>query len=205
MLPPDDHLEQYRQYAEQYQQYLFDNRAHNYTYTPRAGSVSAPNHDQPYQGGYYNYPYQYAYGYQYSAQSASPIHGQYYSYYPYYPYYPTQTLNYGYNHAFYGCTREAVEEGNRLIAAREGVYQATSIQPHDPKPDQRFWVKEVNGDWTLRSYYAIKNDLRPGKWMMDAVRGALVFATSHQISTCSCWLTQVNSSFLIIHYLSLLN
>jgi len=86
-----------------------------------------------------------------------------------------QTLNYGYNHAFYGCTREAVEEGNRLIAAREGVYQATSIQPHDPKPDQRFWVKEVNGDWTLRSYYAIKNDLRPGKWMMDAVRGALVF------------------------------
>lgn len=72
-----------------------------------------------------------------------------------------QTLNYGYDHAFYGRTREEVEEGNRLIAAREG--------------NQQFWVKEANGDWTLRSYYAIKNDLRPGKWMMDAVRGALVF------------------------------
>lgn len=59
MLPPDDHLEQYRQYAERYQQWYrnrrqapqpFDSRAYNYTYTPRAGNVSAPNHNQTYQG-----------------------------------------------------------------------------------------------------------------------------------------------------------
>ena len=118
MLPPDDYLEQYRQYVEQYQQWyqnqqqapqLFDNRVHNYTYTPCARNFPAPNHNQPYQGGYYNYPYQYAYGYQYSAQLASPTHGQYYSYCPYYPYCPCsndthtqmqQTPNYGYNHAF---------------------------------------------------------------------------------------------------------
>ena len=81
-----------------------------------------------------------------------------------------QTPNYG----FYGRTREEVEEDNRLTAAREGVYRAASIQPHDPKPDQQFWVKEVNGEWALRNYYTIENGLRPGKWMMDAVRGALV-------------------------------
>ena len=154
MLPPDDYLEQYRQYVEQYQQWyqnqqqasqLFDNRVHNYTYTPCARNFPAPNHNQPYQGGYYNYPYQYAYGYQYSAQPASPTHGQYYSYCPYYPYCPysndthtqmQQTPNYGYNYAFYGRTREEVEEDNRLTAAREGVYQAASIQPHDPKSNQ---------------------------------------------------------------------
>lgn len=59
MLPPDDHLEQYRQYAEQYQQWYqnqqqapqpFDSRAHSHTYTPRAGNVSVPNHNQTYQG-----------------------------------------------------------------------------------------------------------------------------------------------------------
>jgi hypothetical protein len=70
---------------------------------------------------------------------------------------------------------DEVRTDNEIIASREGAYDAHEIAPHDPKPDQMFWCRELDGSWTLRTAFTIENDLRPGRWQVDAQRGFLVF------------------------------
>ncbi|KAF2753902.1 hypothetical protein EJ05DRAFT_541470 [Pseudovirgaria hyperparasitica] len=91
---------------------------------------------------------------------------------------------YGYNHKYYGRTQEEVEYDNRVIATRSGAYEAHDLQPSDPKPDQMFWCREIDGSWTLRTFFTISEDLKPGKWKMDAARGSLVFIREEKKKKC---------------------
>ncbi|KAL6703400.1 hypothetical protein ACN47E_009659 [Coniothyrium glycines] len=74
-----------------------------------------------------------------------------------------------------GSTREAIQMENRRIATERGAYDARKIRPADAKDDDPFWCRERSGEWHLRSYYQIENECHPGRWMMDADIGFLVF------------------------------
>lgn len=70
---------------------------------------------------------------------------------------------------------EDIQLENRRIATERGAYKPRRIKPADAHPDDMFWVREKDGQWHLRKYYEIENDLHPGRWQMDAEIGFLVF------------------------------
>ncbi|KAF2125493.1 hypothetical protein P153DRAFT_324855 [Dothidotthia symphoricarpi CBS 119687] len=74
-----------------------------------------------------------------------------------------------------GPTREDIQMENRRIATERGAYDARRIKPADARDDDPFWCKERNGEWHLRTYYQIENECYPGRWLMDAELGFLVF------------------------------
>jgi len=84
---------------------------------------------------------------------------------------------YAHGHAYtpQASTREDIQLENRRIATQRGAYDARKIRPADARDDDPFWCREVNGEWHLRSYYQIENECHPGRWMMDAEIGFLVF------------------------------
>ncbi|KAF1942299.1 hypothetical protein EJ02DRAFT_454328 [Clathrospora elynae] len=82
---------------------------------------------------------------------------------------------YGHSHTQQGPTREDIQMENRRIATERGAYDARKIRPADARDDDPFWTRELNGEWHLRSYYQIENECQPGRWMMDADVGFLVF------------------------------
>lgn len=108
---------------------------------------------------------------QYYCNQQHPIgyctHHQYAQFAPIYPHHQ--------HHDYQERTVTEVDQDNQAIAVREGAYDAHEIAPKDPKPDQMFWCREVDGSWTLRTVFTIENDLRPGRWQVDAQRGYLVF------------------------------
>lgn len=71
--------------------------------------------------------------------------------------------------------REDIQMENRRIATERGAYSPRRIRPADAREGDPFWCREVNGEWHLRSYYQIENECHPGRWMMDAEIGFLVF------------------------------
>lgn len=77
-----------------------------------------------------------------------------------------------------GPTREDIQMENRRIATERGAYEPRKIRPADARDDDPFWCRERNGEWHLRSYYQIENECHPGRWMMDADIGFLVFHRS---------------------------
>ncbi|OAG14244.1 hypothetical protein CC77DRAFT_949125 [Alternaria alternata] len=92
----------------------------------------------------------------------------------------TQTVRetrpaYVHSHAQQGPTREDIQMESRRIATERGSYDPRKIRPADARDDDPFWCREVNGEWHLRSYYQIENECHPGRWMMDADIGFLVF------------------------------
>ncbi|KAA8618045.1 hypothetical protein PtrV1_09552 [Pyrenophora tritici-repentis] len=82
---------------------------------------------------------------------------------------------YVHGHGAQGLTREDIQMENRRIATERGAYDPRKIRPADARDDDPFWCREVNGEWHLRSYYQIENECHPGRWMMDADMGFLVF------------------------------
>jgi hypothetical protein len=82
---------------------------------------------------------------------------------------------YAHGHTQQGPTREDIQMENRRIATERGAYDARKIRPADARDDDPFWCRELNGEWHLRSYYQIENECHPGRWMMDADIGFLVF------------------------------
>jgi hypothetical protein len=82
---------------------------------------------------------------------------------------------YAHGHAQQGPTREDIQMENRRIATERGAYDARKIRPADARDEDPFWCRELNGEWHLRSYYQIENECQPGRWMMDAEVGFLVF------------------------------
>lgn len=71
--------------------------------------------------------------------------------------------------------REDVQFESRLVATQRGAYLPRRIAPADARPDDPFWCKERTGEWHLRTYYQIENECHPGRWLMDAEHGFLVF------------------------------
>jgi len=76
---------------------------------------------------------------------------------------------------YYGRNREEIDKDNQAIAKRDGVWKPNDIAPHNPKPDQHFWVREVDGTSNLRTFSTIENGLQPGKWERDPLHGNLWF------------------------------
>jgi hypothetical protein len=74
-----------------------------------------------------------------------------------------------------GPTREDLQMENRRIATERGAYNPRRIKPADAREDDPFWCQERNGEWHLRSFYQIENECYPGRWLMDAELGFLVF------------------------------
>ena len=71
--------------------------------------------------------------------------------------------------------REDVQNESRRVAMQRGAYLPRRIAPADARPDDPFWCKERTGEWHLRTYYQIENECHPGRWLMDAEHGFLVF------------------------------
>lgn len=174
----------------------FDNRLHTYTYHARQ---SDPKPEEltpamvPHAGNhwarpaYYLLPQPYAYPpfqYGYCAQAptaAAPAMyyypGQYQQYCPTYAVAPPPDNNNpnGYHHHWYGRTAAEVVEDNRRIAARERVHEPNDMRPLNPRDDQLFWVRELDGTFTLRTYATIEGDLQPGKWHQHPASGSAFF------------------------------
>jgi hypothetical protein len=72
-------------------------------------------------------------------------------------------------------TREDIQTESRRVATERGAYDPRRIRPADARDDDPFWCRERNGEWHLRTYYQIENECHPGRWMMDAELGYLVF------------------------------
>jgi len=196
----------YQEWAEQHGHQkaapqAFDNHLHTYTYHAR--SDPKPEAPKPPVGHHINYywpqqacytsPQQYAYvpyQYGYYPQAAAPTAtatppmyyypGQYQQYYPttYAVASPPDNNAQGYHHHWYGRTPAEVDEDNRRIAAREKVYEPNEMRPLNPRDDQQFWVRELDGTHTLRTYATIESALQPGKWHKDPNYGYAYFVRS---------------------------
>lgn len=75
----------------------------------------------------------------------------------------------------HGVTREDIQLENRRVATERGAYAPRRIKPADARSDDPFWCRERNGEWHLRTYYQIENECYPGRWLLDAEIGFLVF------------------------------
>lgn len=74
-----------------------------------------------------------------------------------------------------GRTKKEVDQDNAKIAHREGVYEPNPIMPKGAKPDQLFWVSELDHSNTLRTFRTIEEDLQPGRWKIDPRYGNAYF------------------------------
>ncbi|KAJ4346433.1 uncharacterized protein N0V89_010362 [Didymosphaeria variabile] len=72
-------------------------------------------------------------------------------------------------------SRDDVQYENRRVAMERGSYAPKAIKPASAHPDDPFWCMERTGEWHLRTYYQIENECYPGRWLMDAEHGFLVF------------------------------
>lgn len=82
------------------------------------------------------------------------------------------------HNVWYGRTQEQVDEDDHKTALKNGVYRENEMAPYDPKPDQLFWVIELDGSRTLRDYDTIDTELKPGKWYTDPTWGNAYFVCS---------------------------
>jgi len=75
-----------------------------------------------------------------------------------------------------GRTKAEVDYDNMVVAAREGVFRFDDMQPKNAKPDTRFWVVELDGTTTLRTYCTITDkSFGGGKWETDSRHGNAYF------------------------------
>jgi hypothetical protein len=178
-----------RSYAPQYPYY---NNTGGY-----ANYYGVSSYYPPYSGGYYNsamygslYPLaNFYYPYQRSYYNTVPSYGyaaQAYVYPPG-PSATTTTTTYHVTNSHAGAAgtsyarqhvapaREDYQMENRRVATERGAYDARAIKPADARSDDPFWCMERNGEWHLRTYYQIENECHPGRWLMDAEVGFLVF------------------------------
>lgn len=79
-----------------------------------------------------------------------------------------------YSNRIYGQTSYEVELNNRRLATERGAYEPKRIMPV-ANPDDLFWCRERDGQYTVRNFFNIENDCKPGRWLMDPREGYCVF------------------------------
>ncbi|KAK7541210.1 uncharacterized protein J3D65DRAFT_617819 [Phyllosticta citribraziliensis] len=99
--------------------------------------------------------------------------------YPYGYYYPNDCVVYNnpsnQQHVWYGRTEAEVRDDNKVLAERDGANGRHEIMPRNPRPDQSFWVRDLDGTRYIRPYAFIEDNLRPGEWRVDQRHGNLYF------------------------------
>ncbi|KAI9781097.1 MAG: hypothetical protein M1816_002568 [Peltula sp. TS41687] len=101
---------------------------------------------------------------------------------PYYILQPANTYYYGYGYGiprtapatagngaanpyvWRGLTKHEVDTQNLRVARNVGATQPRQLVPADAQPGQMWWVRELDGSWTLRNTHTIQNALQPGFW-----------------------------------------
>lgn len=80
-----------------------------------------------------------------------------------------------------GRTKKQVDEDNVKIAVNEGIYGFNEIMPKNARPDQLFWVIELDGTNTLRTFRSIDNGhLGKGIWKVDPRHGNAYFVLAKE-------------------------
>ncbi|KAF2090744.1 hypothetical protein K490DRAFT_62065 [Saccharata proteae CBS 121410] len=141
-------------------------------------------YQMPYGYGYNHGAYGGAYGYGYPPYPYYQ-HAQQYAYQQaYYPPQPAKPANPAEekdkHHTWYGRTRREVEEDNLAMAKRENVFKKDDMGPHDAKPGQLFWVKELDGSTQLYTFSMIESGCKPGKWHTDPRNGNAYFVRAKE-------------------------
>jgi hypothetical protein len=67
-------------------------------------------------------------------------------------------------YVYQGATKSQINAQNASIAQASGSNQPTMLVPYKAKGTQDWWVRELDGTWTLRSTTTIQDALQPGYW-----------------------------------------
>ncbi|GAD93562.1 predicted protein [Paecilomyces variotii No. 5] len=63
-----------------------------------------------------------------------------------------------------GPTKKEVEEQNAKIAGKVGVTKPAQLIPYEAADGQQWWVRELDGSFTLRTTNDIMENCQPGRW-----------------------------------------
>lgn len=90
----------------------------------------------------------------YPGQSQSPV-----QFYSSQPTAESSSVNY-----YHGASRAQVESQNVSRAQAHGAYGQYQMVPQNASPDNEFWCRELDGQYTLRTMNTIMQSLQPGDW-----------------------------------------
>ena len=65
---------------------------------------------------------------------------------------------------WYGSTKAEVDAQNAALAPTVGATKPMELVPASPTPSQQFYVRELNGAYTLRTMTDIETSCQPGSW-----------------------------------------
>ncbi|KAI9783391.1 MAG: hypothetical protein M1839_003926 [Geoglossum umbratile] len=65
---------------------------------------------------------------------------------------------------YQGATKSQIDAQNAAIAQTNGANQPTMLVPYKAGATQDWWVRELDGTWTLRTTATIQEALQPGYW-----------------------------------------
>ncbi|KAL0259121.1 hypothetical protein SLS55_006626 [Diplodia seriata] len=77
---------------------------------------------------------------------------------------------YSYHHNWFGRTASEVYRDNVAYAMHpqdSASHRGQEMVPRNPEDGQMFYVKELDGGWTQRTFNTIENDLQPGYWIKN--------------------------------------
>lgn len=65
---------------------------------------------------------------------------------------------------FLGPTKKEVEAQNAKIAEKVGATKPAQLIPYEAVNGQQWWVRELDGSFTLRTTNDIMENCQPGRW-----------------------------------------
>ncbi|KAH0547819.1 hypothetical protein FGG08_000076 [Glutinoglossum americanum] len=68
------------------------------------------------------------------------------------------------SYIYQGATKSEVDTRNAAIAQAAGANQPTMLVPYKANATQEWWVRELDGTWTVRNTNTIQEALQPGYW-----------------------------------------